>query len=111
MGPLQNIMTIPKSMNRIVATNRKPFNTVKSNLVCSANRVNAKHTRAVAPTANNTVSAGTAEVSVPNMNDCANVNNPKNMKFVGGVRRTLSQQAIAIIVTKRTAIATQNSSR
>lgn len=93
-----------------MATNRKPFNTVKSNLVCNANSVNARHTRAVAPTANSTVPDGTLEVSVPNINDCANVNNPKNMKFVGDVRRTLSQQAIAIIVTKRTAIATHNSS-
>lgn len=95
----------------IIATKRNPLRTVKSNLVCNANMVNARQTRAVAPTANITVSGGTAEVSVPNMNDSANVNSPKNIKFVGGVRRTPSQHAIAIIVTKSTANATQNSSR
>lgn len=105
------MVTSPKSMKIIIATKRTPLQTVKSNFVCNANKVNARHTAAVAPTANNTVSGGTVEVNVPSMNDSATVNSPKNMKFVGGVRRTLSQQAMAIIVTKSTTKATQNSSR
>lgn len=111
MGPGQNIDTIPKSMKRIIATKSTPLRTVKSNFVCNANNVNAKQRAAVAPTASNTVSGGTADVNVPNINDWANVNKPRNMKFVGDVRRTPSQQAIAIIVTISTAKATQNNSR
>lgn len=98
-------------MNRIIATKSTPLQTVKSNFVCKANMVKAKQMTAVAPTARITVSGGTADVSVPNINDWAIVNKPKNMKFVGDVRRTLSQQAIAIIVTNNTAKATQNNSR
>lgn len=97
-------------MKMINATNKTPLQTVKSNFVWNANRVSAKHTAAVAPTANNTVSAGTLEVMLPNMNDSANVNRAKKMKFVGDVRRTLSQHAIAIIVTTRTARATHTNS-
>lgn len=110
MGPGQNIATMPKIMNKINATNSTPFSMVKSYFVCNANNDNAKHTAAVAPTASITVSAGTREVNVPSMNDCASVNRPKNMKFVGDVRRTPSQHAIAIIDTNRTTNATQNSS-
>lgn len=93
-------------MKIINATNKIPLHTVKSNFVWNANSVNAKHTTAVAPTASNTVSAGTLMVMVPNMNDSATVNKPKKMKLVGDVRRTLSQHAIAIIVTTKTANAT-----
>lgn len=50
------------------------------------------------------------DVIVPSINVWANVNNPKNMKFVGDVRRTLSQHAIEINVTNRMANATQNNS-
>lgn len=57
-----------------------------------------------------TVSAGTRLVITPNINDCAMVNMPKNMKLVGDTRRTLSQQANAIIVTSKTTIATKNNS-
>lgn len=98
--------TNPNSMKTINATNKTPLQTVKSNFVWNANSVSAKHTAAVAPTANKTVSGGTLEVMLPNINDSANVNKPKKMKFVGDVRRTLSQHAIAIIVTIRTARAT-----
>lgn len=53
-----------------------------------------------------TVSCGTRDVVTPSKNDSANVNKPKKIKFIGDVRRTLSQQDIAIIVTKRMANAT-----
>lgn len=94
-----------------MATNSTPLQTVKSNFVCSANKVNARHNAAVAPTASSTVFGGTVDVIVPSINDSAHVKSPRNMKFMGDVRRTLSQQAIAIIVTKSTAMATQNNSR
>lgn len=108
--PGQIIATMPKIMKRINATNNTPLHTVKSNFVWNANKVNAPHTAAVAPTASNTVSGGTFEVIQPSINDSARVNSPKNMKLVGDVRRTLSQHAIEIIVTTRTARATQISS-
>lgn len=111
IGPFQKIVTMPKIMNRIMATNRTPLQTVKSNFVCNANRVNARHKAAVAPTASITVFGGTVAVIVPSINDWASVNSPRKMKFMGELRRTLSQQAIAIIVTKSTANATQNNSR
>lgn len=101
--PGKNIATMPNTMKTIVATNMMPLQTVKSNLVCIANNVNDKQTTAVAPTANSTVSCGTRDVVAPSKNDSANVNKPKKMKFIGDVRRTLSQQDIAIIVTNRTA--------
>lgn len=104
--PGKNIATSPNIMKIIVATNIIPLQTVKSNLVCIANNVNAKQTAAVAPTANSTVSCGTRDVVTPSKNDSANVNKPKKMKFIGDVRRTLSQQDIAIMVTKRMANAT-----
>lgn len=102
---------MPNIMNKINATKSTPLHTVKSYFVWSANKVSAKHTAAVAPTASITEYGSTIAVIVPNINDWANVNSPKNMKFVGDVRRTLSQQANAINETNRTAIATQNSSR
>lgn len=109
--PGQIIATIPKIMKRINATNKTPLQTVKSNFVWNANRVNAPHTTAVAPTAKTTVSGGSLDVILPNIKDSAKVNSPKNMKLVGAVRRTLSQHAIAIIVTTSTARATQINSR
>lgn len=57
-----------------------------------------------------TVSAGKRMVIMPSMNDWAHVNNPKKMKFIGAVRRTFVQQAIAMSVTKSMANATHNSS-
>lgn len=56
------------------------------------------------------ISAGTLMVKQPNKNDSAAVNNPKKMKFVGAVRRTLSQHDIAIIVTNARTRATHNNS-
>lgn len=97
-------------MKSINATNNTPLQTVKSNFVCMANIDSARQRTAVVPTAIITVSAGTVDVNVPNINDWANVNSAKNIKFMGEVRRTDSQQAIAIIVTTSTARATQNSS-
>lgn len=67
--PGKNIATKPKTMNIIMATNRIPLHTVKSNLVWNANSVNARQTTVVAPTAIKTVSGGTRDVIVPNMKD------------------------------------------
>lgn len=108
--PGKNIATKPKTMNIIMATNRIPLHTVKSNLVWNANSVNARQTTVVAPTAIKTVSGGTRDVIVPNMKDWAHVNIPNIMKLVGDVRRTVSQHAIAIIETKSTTNEIQNSS-
>lgn len=54
-----------------------------------------------------TVSPGTCEVKVPSMNVSANVNSPRQMKFVGKLRRTPSQHAIAINVTNKIMMAIQ----
>lgn len=45
---------------------------------------------------------------IDNKKDSAKVNNPRKMKFIGVLRRTPSQHAIEIIVTNKTANATQN---
>lgn len=88
-----------------------PLHMVKSIFVWNAKSVSAKQTTAVAPTASITVSGGTCAVIMPSINDWASVNMPSIMKFVGDVRRTLSQHAIAIIVPNNRTTATQNSSR
>lgn len=46
--------------------------------------------------------------AIANRNDSANVNNAKNIKFIGAFRRTFVQQAIDINVTNITANAIQN---
>lgn len=126
---------MPKSSKTMAATNRIPPITVKSHLVWNAKSVRPKQTAAVMPTPSSTwnmrhcldwkcvlfmyrergwscvlftVSAGTLDVITPNKNVCANVNSPKNTKFIGKLRRTFVQQAMAIIVMKSTAKATQN---
>lgn len=118
---------MPNIIKTITATKRTPPITVKSHFVWNANIVNAKHIPAVMPMANqicygssisyNRIIRPKVEftsctlylaVMVPNRKLCASVNNPKNMKFIGALRRTFVQHAIDIIVTSITPNATQN---
>lgn len=104
--PGQNIPTIPMIMRTMTATNKTPPITVKSHFVWNAKSVSEKQTTAVIPTASITSSAWNAIVVQPSMNPWARVKMPRKMKFVGAVRRTLSQHAMQINVTKRTAMDT-----
>lgn len=84
--------------------------TVKSHLVWNAKIVSPKLTAPVIPTAIITKSGSYTTDMQPRRKDSARVKMARKMKFIGELRRTDSQQAIAIIVTSVTPNAIQNSS-
>uniref|UniRef100_A0A1L8E9T3 Uncharacterized protein n=1 Tax=Haematobia irritans TaxID=7368 RepID=A0A1L8E9T3_HAEIR len=100
--------TIPNITKTTMQTNKTPPHIVKSYLVWKAKSVRAKQTAAVIPTAIRISMGANRLADMANKNDSAKVKSPKNIKFMGVLRRTPSQQAIEIIVTKRTAKAIQN---
>lgn len=108
--PGKKIATIPNTINMRTATNSTPPITVKSHFVWNANNVNPRQTPAVMPTAINTSFWLYLLDDKANKNDCATVNNPKKMKFIGAFLLTLPQHDIAIIVTIITPNEIQNNS-